>query len=278
MMQRFIFTSLRMVFLCSALLLLLPVNVLGQTTPVSNPNAVSLASKVLQAMVGGTAALTDITLQSNANYIVGSDQESGTATLVARSDGESLVTLNLSGGQRREIRDGLQGAWVGIDGTAHYMATHNCLVDADWFYPALSLAASASDPSLIMTLVGQEVRAGEPVYHLTIFHYLSGQQPPGQVALIEQLSAMDLYLDATSLMPAAVDFNIHPDQDAMVNIPVEIRFGAYQSFNGTWAPTRIQQYIQNSLTLDLTVISAVANSGITDSFFTLPYVATGGGL
>lgn len=258
----------------------MPADVLAQTAPVSvsDPNAVALASKVLQTMVSGTAGLADITLQTGATYIVGSDEETGTATLVARRNSESVVTLNLSGGQRHEIRDGVQGAWEGIDGSAHSMATHNCFVDADWFYPLLSLAASGTDTSLLMTLVGQEVRGIEPVYHLRVFHYLSGQQPPGQVSLVQQLSTMDLYLDASSLMPAALDFNIHPDQDANVNIPVEIRFGAYQLFNGVWAPTRIQQFIQNSLTLDLTVASVVPNSGITDSFFTLPYLATGGGL
>jgi hypothetical protein len=241
---------------------------------VSSPAAVSLASRALQSLAGATA-LTDITLQANANYIAGSDEETGTATLVAHGNVQSLVTLNLSGGQRQEIRNGVAGVWVGPDGTPHAMAGHNCFLDADWFFPAFSLAALASDPTLVITLVGQEVHEGESVYHLTLFHNLSGQTPD-VVSLVQQLSAMDLYLDATSLLPAALDFSVHPDNGANVNIPVEIRLAGYKSFSGIQAPTQIQKYLQNTLVLNLTVTNAAVNSGVPASVFTLPAVPEGG--
>jgi hypothetical protein len=72
-----------------------------------------------------------------------------------------------------------------------------------------------------------------------------------------------------------VDFNLHPDDAANINIPAEIRFGVYRSFNGVLAPTRIQKYIQNSLVLDLTVTNVTVNSGVPDSAFMLPYVSSG---
>src|SRR5208337_5270180 len=107
------------VFLCSALLFLLPCHLLAQSPPitVSNPNAVNLAGQALRSLAGATA-LTDITIQANANYVAGSDQEMGTATFVARGNAQSLITLNLSGGQRQEIRNGVMGVSVGADGTA----------------------------------------------------------------------------------------------------------------------------------------------------------------
>jgi len=43
---------------------------------------------------------------------------------------------------------------------------------------------------------------------------------------------MDLYLDATTLLPAFLDFNVHPDQNTATNIPIEIQYGVYQSFKG----------------------------------------------
>jgi hypothetical protein len=242
--------------------------------PASSPNAVALASRALQALAGGTT-LTDVTLQANASLTLGSDQETGTATAVARGNVQSLLTLSLDGGQRQEIRNGAAGVWVGTDGAPHAMATHNCFLDADWFFPALSLAAITSDPTLVISLVGQEVYEGRQVYHLVLFHNLP-EQIPNVALLVQRVSAMHLYLDAVSLLPAAVDFNAHPDSDADTNFPAQIRFGAYQSFNGVWAPTRIQKYIQNSLVLDLTVTNAAVNSGVPSSLFTLPAVPAGG--
>jgi hypothetical protein len=264
------------VFLCSALLLFLPGSLVGQTAPIiaSNPNAVSLASQALQSMAGGTE-LTDITIQATANYIAGSDEETGTATLVARGNAQSLITLNLSAGQRQEIRNGIAGAWIGPDGTATALATHNCFIDANWFFPALSLSALATDPTQVITLVGQQVYEGEQVYHLTLFHYMAGQRA-GTVLLVQSVSAMDLYLDAVTLRPVALAFNIHPDSDAYTSVPAEIHFGAYQQFQGVWVPTRIQKYLQNSLLLDLTVTNVAVNSGVSASAFMLPAVAEGG--
>jgi hypothetical protein len=250
---------------------------------VRDPNGVALASRALRALAGGTA-LTDITLQATATYIAGSDQETGTAALVALSNqqnptvggtGQSLVTLNLTGGQRQEIRSGFAGAWVGTDGTPHALLSHDCFVDAAWFYPGFTLAAFASDPTLAITLAGQEVHAGEPVFHLIVSRVVA-RKNPGTVAFIQRLSTMHLYLDASTLLPAALDFNLHHDKNTNMDIPVEIRFGGYQAFNGVQVPTRIQRYIQNSLVLDLTVTKAAVNSGVPVSLFTLPNIPTGG--
>ena len=241
---------------------------------VRDPNAVALAARSLQAMAGITA-LKDITLQANATYIAGSDEEMGTATLVALGNQQSLVTLSLTAGQRQELRNRGAGVWSGPDGTPHALAMHNCIIDPDWFFPALSLSALAYDPTLIITLVGLESRAGESVYHLSLYHNLP-ETIPNVAMLAAQMSAMDLYLDAASFLPVALDFNDHLDADANTNFVVEIRFGAYQSFSGVRAPTQIQKYVQNSLVLNLTISSAMVNSGVPASVFTLPYIPAGG--
>lgn len=244
------------------------------TAAVSDPNAVALASRALQSLAGGTA-LNDITIQANASYVAGSDEETGTATLVARGNAQSLVTLNLTGGQRQEVRNGVAGVWVGPDGTQHAMATHNCWTDAPWFFPAFSLAALASDPTAIVRLVGQEVYAGQPVYHLILFHTLAGQTPE-VIAFVQQFSAMDLYVDASSLLPTAIAFNIHADDDSAVSIPVEIQFADYRTVSGVRAPFRIRKLLQRTLTLDLTVANAAINSGVPPTLFSISAVPTGG--
>jgi hypothetical protein len=276
MTTRFKFPNNLMVFVYSTLFLLLPGHLLAQAAPVPirDPNAVALASRALQGLVGRTA-LTDISLEANATYIAGSDQEMGPATLVALGNQQSRVTLNLTSGQRQEIRSGIAGVWVGADGAPHAMRSHNNFVDAAWFYPAFTLAALASDPTLAISLVGQDVHNGEPVYHLALSRVVA-RKDPNVVALIQHISAVDLYLDASTLLPAALDFNVHPDKNTGIDIPVEVRYAAYQSFDGVQAPTRIQKYVQNSLTLDLTVTIVAINSGIPASVFALPAVPAGG--
>ena len=268
---RFNFPKNLTLFIYSALVIFLPGHVLGQTAagPVRDPNALALASQALQALTAGTA-LTDITLQASATYIAGSDQETGPATLVALGNQQSRVTLNLTNGQRQEIRNGVAGVWVGTDGTAHATALHNCWTDASWFFPALSIQAALLDPTVNVVFVGLESHLGIPTEHIQISKTLPRQ--PQMNSIIQRLSATDDYLDASSSLPVALDFSAHPEKNAGRNIDVEILYSNYQSVNGTSVPFHIQKYQEGSLTLDLTVGSVVANSGLTSSTFILPPV------
>jgi hypothetical protein len=246
-------------------------------TVARDPQALNLIASSLKALTGSTA-VNDATLQATASYVAGSDEESGTATLTARGNQESLVQLNLSGGTRQEIRDGPAGAWSGPDGEAHSMALHNCWTDASWFFPALTLEAIAADPTLAVAYLGPDTSKGATLLHVQVARLLPGQSA-GATALIQTLSTMDIYFDPQSFLPLVLDFNTHPDVDANQNLPVEIQFGNYQKSNPSadgLVPFRVQKFLQRTLLLDLTVSSVLVNSGVPASAFILPAVATGG--
>jgi hypothetical protein len=48
-----------------------------------------------------------------------------------------------------------------------------------------------------------------------------------------------------------MDFNVHPDDNAAVNIPVEIRFSNYVESGGVWQPAKIEKYLNSTLILTL---------------------------
>ncbi len=175
-----------------------------------DPQALSLISSSLKALTGGVA-LSDVTLQATAVYIAGSDEETGAATLVAHGNTQGLVTLNLSGGERQEIRNGTAGVRVGPDGVPHAMALHNCFIDADWFFPVLSMAALASDPTIAVSYIGQELHEGESVYHIVMFHVLP-EQIPNVASLVQNVSAMHLYLERHLALACLPRFQRPPRQ------------------------------------------------------------------
>ena len=248
----------------------------AQTVAARDPQAVALVGQALSALTGGTQ-VNNVILQASATFIAGSDQEMGPATLEAKGNGESRIVLNLTGGTRQEVRNGPAGAWIGADGVAHAMALHNCWTDASWFFPLLSLAAALNDPTIGMAYLGQETLNGEAVQRLQLWRVLPSQSgTAAALALIQQLSTVDLYLDAASYLPVALGFNGHPDNDPGLKIPVGIQFSNYQNVNGVQIPYRIQKCLQGTLTLDVIVANALTNSDIPDSEFTIPALATGG--
>jgi hypothetical protein len=245
----------------------------AQTTssPTRDTQAVSLANQALSALVGSTP-ITDATVQGTASLTAGSDQESGSAMLEARAGYESKVVLSLSGGQRSEVRNGAgappQGKWSGSDATWHTMPLHSCWTDPAWFFPALTLQSALNDQQISFTYVGQETKDGVAVQHIQISRLASGQTVTA-TSLIQRLSQVDLYLDSTTHLPVAIDFNIHPDTDAGLNQPVEVQFSGWQPVNGIQVPSRIQKFLQGSLTLDLTALTISVNTGLPQSDFTI---------
>ncbi len=81
------------------------------------------------------------------------------------------------------------------------------------------------------------------------------------------LSQMDFFLDSTTFLPAAVTFNIHPDNNALLDIPIEVRFSDYRAVKGVQVPFHIQKFLNNGLILDLQFTTAVLNAGLGASQF-----------
>jgi hypothetical protein len=246
--------------------------------------AVTLVSQAYQAMTGLTP-LQDATILGAAVWTAGSDEETGSATLEAKGSLESRMVLSLSQGLREELRNSplvsstalssslSSGAWAAQGGTWYAMALHNCWTDASWFFPAFTLQAALNDPAVSLIYAGPDTLDGASVIHLTLYR-TPPRQTAAMAATIQRFSRMDLYLDSTSGLPLALMYDTHPDDNANLDIPVDIRYSNYQRVSGVQVPFHIQKFLQGSLLLDLKVGSVQINSGLTDAQFTLPVGVT----
>jgi hypothetical protein len=236
----------------------------AQTT---SPQAVQYLQRALAALSGSTP-VSDVTLTGTAQRIAGSDDETGTATLKAIV-GASRMDLNLSSGPRSEVQNSSgaspAGAWSGPDGVSHAISFHNLLTDPAWFFPAFPITHGLSS-SCVATYVGHETRDGQAVEHLTIAQTSAVQSSAGAPTM-GHLSQMDFFLDSTTFLPAAVTFNSHPDSNASLDIPIEVRFSNYRAVNGVQVPFHVQKFLNNGLILDLQFETAVLNTGLAASLF-----------
>jgi hypothetical protein len=241
----------------------------SQQTTSSNPEAVALLQKSLAILSGGQT-ISDITLSGTARRIAGSDDETGTATVKALASGAGRVDLSLSSGQRSEVENLVAtppaGSWSGPDGISHAIVFHNLLSEPSWFFPAFAIARRLSNSNFVVAYVGQETHDGEAVQHIFVSQTAPLPNPPGG-ASYEHLTQVDFFLDATTLLPVAISFNIHPDNNALLDLPVEIRFSDYRSINSTQIPFQVQKFLNNTLILDLQFANAQLNSGLTASLF-----------
>ena len=249
---------------------------LAQQAPASAPQAIALLQQSLTALTGGRP-LTDVTLSGTAERIAGSDDESGTVIVKALVGTGIRLDLSLPSGPRTEIRnassDPIVGSWSDPDGSVHSESYHNLLTDPAWI-PAFTIAGLLGAQTPSIADVGPETRDGKPVVHIIASHQPAGFSASAAV-LMQHLTQTDVFLDPGTYLPTAIAFNIHPDDNANLDIPVEIRYSDYRPVNGAQVPFHVQKFINNSLYLDLQFDSVVLNSGLPPADFQVAGLQTG---
>ena len=241
----------------------------SQISSASDPQALALAVKSVMAMTRGSV-IRDVKITASVTWIAGSDREIGTGTFLAKGANESRVDLDLDSGDRTEIRSSSEGAptgkWKRGQGKVASVAQHNCWTDAVWFFPALSSLTQTTNSNFTFQYFGQEQRDGLAVLHLRIAQHLVGDTAGLNLS---RLTVMDFYLDPSSLLPLAVAYNLHPDDNFNRDIPAEIRFTDYRLVDGVQVPFHIQRLLNGGLLMDAIVSEVNANSGLNDTQFTL---------
>jgi hypothetical protein len=238
-----------------------------QTPSTSSPQAIQLLQRALLALSSGTLP-ADITLTGTVRRIAGSDDETGSATLKALVGIGSRIDFSLPSGTWTEVRNnstnGPAGSWSGPGRVAHRISHHNLLTDTGLF-PVLTLSSFTSS-SAVVTYIGSDVRNGVSVTHISAYQLIPALKGD---PLFQHLSQVDIFLDASTLLPASIAFSLHPDDNALLDIPLEIRFSDYRPVGGAQVPFRIQKYLNNSLILDLQLQSTAFNTGLTAADFSV---------
>jgi hypothetical protein len=246
---------------------------LAQTSPpVSDPKAVALATQAIAALSNGVA-IGDVTMSGNVVWTSGLHNGSGSVVAYAKTSAMSRIDLTLGAGNRSEIRNNTsgspQGAWINAAGQSNAYAAQNCWTDPVWFFPALSsLSVVTTDNTLVLTYVGMETRNGLSVQHIQSYRYVVSKFLEF-TTFTQRASKVDYYLDAPTLVPLAITFSAHPDNDAVTDIPVEIDFSDYQLVNGVLVPYRITKIWQGSPLFDFRATNVTVNSGLPDSLFSI---------
>jgi len=234
----------------------------------SSVSAASLLRSSLGAITGNTS-VADVTLSGTARRIVGSDDQTGTALLQASSNGSAHLVLNLSSGTWTEtanLYSAPSGSWSAPDSVSHAVAYHNLLAESTWFSPGIAIARRVSSTNYVATYIGHETLNGQAVEHISAWSTSSLPDPPGGPTFAH-LSQVDFYFDSTTLLPAAINFNVHPDNNTLLDIPVQVLFFDYRSVSGVQVPFHIQKLINSSLVLEFQFSSVSFNSGLSASTF-----------
>jgi hypothetical protein len=243
----------------------------SQSTPSpsgTDSQAITLLTEAASALQGAVS-VADVSLSGVVRRISGSDDETGTFALEGTAKGSARLSFTLSSGVSTEIFNltgSPAGAWSGPDGISHPVAFHNLLTEQVWFCPNLVIAHQLSSAVYIASYIGHETFEGQAVEHVSLSQIAPIPDQPHAVAF-EHLTRIEFYLDSSSFLPVAITYNVHPDNNALVDVPVQSRFSDYRSVSGIKIPFHIQKFLNNTLIMDLETQTAAVNSGISTTVF-----------
>jgi hypothetical protein len=134
-----------------------------------------------------------------------------------------------------------------------------------WFAPA-QLLVRAQGAGFQAADLGAEPHDGKTSEHLRFWRVGAGTPAP----LAETMA--DVYLDAATGLPAALDFRVRPylppgtkpAPHVRAHLGLEeIRFSGYQSIAGRLVPMHIQAFMGTRPIFDITLTSAAFDRGVT---------------
>ena len=179
------------------------------------------------AAIAPAAVISDVTMTGTVRSIAGSRDESGTITLKAKTGGYSRVEMNLGSQPRVETfapdeHGQVRGAWSHAGGSARAVAQHNAMTPPDWFFPAMVVGRLLAAGAPVVTPAATQAMGSGTAIRYSASPALD--QVPGKSRLLQHLGEYDVDLDPETRLPVVLRFNIHPDRNATVDIPVEIRY------------------------------------------------------
>lgn len=215
------------------------------------------------SLINGSKSVSNIEIEGSVTRTSGSLNESGTIRMQADTTGRTRVDTTLGTNLREEYYSGFGEApgciWADQSGQ-HSMAQHNCHLGGVFFAPLLLATSYESGTGFKLSLSGDDQGNGI----VTVSKVLADATPDA-TSLVENATKAQLVFDKATFLPSAYRYAIHPDADARVNIPVEIRFSNYQSTNGIKFPFHIKRFVNGMPELDITVTNVVINSDLTIS-------------
>jgi hypothetical protein len=250
----------------SAVLLL---SLVGITTYSTAQQASPNPPAVFQAAIASlnSGSVTSLGLSGTFEAPAGDASETGSFSAGCGISGTSQIQMQLSSGSRTENRQMVSGVaagnWVDEQGALHQMPLHNVQTPPGWFCPQIALAEILQSTGLAILFIGNETKGGIPVLHYSVVS--SNSITLSQLSGSSDLAQTEVYLDAATLKPVAFAFNTHPDDNALVDIPVEIQFDGYVGFDGVLIPGTVTKSINGSVVLTLQISSASPATSISPS-------------
>jgi hypothetical protein len=236
----------------------------SQNAPVRDQRAVLLVQQSLVAMA--TVQPADSTETGNVQ-VAGSGQ--GSIRILTRGLSQTLLQVQTPSQTRTIVYS--QGEANGTNaGVTSALPLERASTSQCSFFPLPYLTSILQNPDVALQFVGTENLGGTSVRHLRSQNTF---QSKPLYRFLSPFTVTDIWLDAASNLPRRIAFIRRDGGGATPKMAVVVDYSNYQTLAGVQYPELIQETVNGSPSMTVSIQSAQFNVGLSDTDF--PMVAEG---
>ena len=132
------------------------------------------------------------------------------------------------------------------------------------YFPLAGIIGDIADSDIAVEYVGSEVEADRTLHHIRLWNTFASKETLSELG-VGKYTTTDVWLDAATLLPAGVSYNVYAINGSGEPIPVELHFEEYQEFGGKLYPTKIIKFLNGTHYADIEITQVQFDTGITDA-------------
>jgi hypothetical protein len=231
------------------------------SVPQRDGHAITLATQAYHAL-GGTLP-TDTKIRGTYSRVIGSTQDSGTIEVLTRGLNQTSTKITNSEGTAEIIYSRGYAVQKDQNGIEQF-TLEKSLGSISSISPLVIIAAAVLDQNATAQYVGIESVDGKPANHIRICPSSADQN----FSKISLFGAKDIWLDADSLLPLEISYQVL-DSEGEAAIPVTFLFSQYKALNGVFYPFQIQESLNATPYMAISITSVSSGASLTDANFSL---------
>lgn len=245
--------------ICVIAALLLPV--VAQQPPQRDPQAVAVATQAYNAL--GGALPVDSRAVGNYDRVVGSSEDTGTIEILTRGSDQTSEKLTNSGATSQIAYS--RGYTSQKDqGVVTRLPLEKSLASDSAVFPLVVIAPAVLDPNSTVQFVATEFVNGVSANHIRI----CPASPDQNFTDIVSFATKDVWISTDSGLPVEVAYQRFDAQGAP-GMAVTLFFANYRPVSGVMYPFQIQESLNGTPYMTISITNVSFGVGLTDQDFTL---------
>ena len=224
------------------------------------------ASQVLvkSSQVMGGSPPADTVATGTATVVAGTDTASGTVKVLTKNSDQSLEETSLPNGVSRIIYSHGAAAILVPGSALQQVSMERAMSGQSAVYPLPLIAQILSSPDSVYELVGTEDVAGISCFHILTWNSFISHP---KVQFLSEFTKRDIWVEVQTGLVRRLSYEIRDAGGAVPRLSMDVYYSDYRNIGVGLYPYDVRESMNGTPWMKITIQSAVANTGLSDSEF-----------